>query len=149
MHHCRGCCSGRDDSVERGHRLLKTIVMRRIPVPKVSAWLALFTSISRILLACGLHSILIRAYLEKVVVMEVAAPDDNVEDAQLAINQEIVNFRRLERKRAAKAANWISHPQIFERLATWIAAATPLSRVHVDLFAKNKGLGKDNVAPAL
>ena len=120
-HVCRGCCSDRDESVEKGVRVLQETLLTPVLVPAMNKWTKVAPCICHISAMqhfCGLLPAAFQAMAGQARTQPDEADSSDDEGAALGVPvNETRSWRRLARQRLAKACH-------FPRAAEGVYTAT-------------------------
>ena len=138
-HLCMGCCADRADTVRKGAELLQCL-FKAMSIPALNKWTKIFPAAGHCVLLSQLWGLGPAAFKA-----EFAEPSGQVsssseegvvaEDANLAVPiNEMKKWRRLARKRNARAMHFISDDHSKWVSFLWMLLAAPLMAVHWMLF---------------
>jgi hypothetical protein len=142
IHHCYGCCSTREEAIQEGAKRVNAFLKRRVQTPALNRWILLYPVVGCFMLMCGLHYLLVRAYLDLTRLPEDADQEPISEtDLAGAPNDETSLYRRTERIRARKSMPVLSDLSLLDKLFVWQALGKHIAHIHYYLFGSTNGLG--------
>ena len=139
QHVCRGCCADRAESVQKAAELVGETVFKAMTVPAMNKWTKIFPAAAQCVLLAQLFGLGPAAFKAEFESQALRVSDSSSEEAQqdrdtqVPVN-EIAKWRKLARRRNARALHFLTDKQCSFVNFAWLILAEPAMRIHWSLF---------------
>lgn len=152
VHWCRGCCTSREEAIERVYKQLTDVGFHVLAVPSMNKWLSVWPLISDLVFMMCYHNIFIDAVRHA---LDIALDTSGVNGEELSELSEAEllgmpsgdtgSWHKQEHRRTLKVLRWLESGNTLQLLLLFLHTASPVMKLHYTLFkyAQHTPYGED------